>query len=199
MAVGKVRKTGFTETTSKNYIVNAGTIYTNLTYDADEGFQGELHGATSGGVNVNIEIEYRNIEIDGAGWVELVGNRILQKGTASVTANMKEVTAETVRRSLNGAIDDATDEAPAGYKIVTSKRNLDDEDYLDNVAVVGTLSGTDEPVIIILDNALCTSGFNGEMVDDDEMVVEQTYEAHATYEQLVADEFPWRILFPTVS
>lgn len=198
MAVGKIQKTGFSEKTSENYIINAGTIYTNLTYDETLGFQGELHGATSGGVTVTIEQEYRTIEVDGAGHVALKGNKALESAMASITSNMKEITAETIRRSLNGQTTEATTEAPAGYKIVESKRYLEDTDYLDNIAVVGTLSGTNEPVIVILDNALCTSGFNVEMVDNDEAVVEQTYEAHASHAQLVADEFPWRVLFPTV-
>ena len=67
------------------------------------------------------------------------------------------------------------------------------------MAVVGTLSGTNEPVIAILDNVLCTSGFEGATEDNSEMVIEQVYEAHATVEQLDADEFPWRILYPNVA
>ena len=68
-----------------------------------------------------------------------------------------------------------------------------------HIAGVGTLSGTNEPVIAILDNVLCTGGLELATEDNGEAIIEQTYEAHATVEQLDADEFPWRIFFPTIA
>lgn len=195
-----LKKTAYTSTTAKNYVINAATVYTGVTYAEVTGFTGTLHGATSGGVTVTIEQNYRNIEVDGTSHMKVKGNKVLESANATITANMKEITAETIRSSLNGTIEDApVSEAPTGYKIIRTKRKVEDTDYIDNIAVVGTLSGTDEPVIAILDNALCTSGLEGGMEDNNEMVIEQVYEAHATVEQLEADEFPWRILYPTVA
>ena len=193
-------KTGYTSTTSKSYIVNAATVYTGVTYTEVGGFAGTLHGATSGGVTVTIEQAYRDVEVDGTGHMKVKGNKRLESATATATANMKEITAEVIRQSLNGtlATADAAD-APTGYKVITTKRNVEDADYTDNMAIVGILSGTDEPVIFILDNILCTSGLELGMEDNAEAVIEQTYEAHATVEQLQADEFPWRIYYPTVA
>ena len=193
-------KTGYTSTTSKNYIINAATVYTNVTYAEVGGFAGTLHGATSGGVTLTIEQNYRDVEVDGTGHMKVKGNKRLESATASVVANMKEITAETIRKSLNGKLENATAaDAPTGYKIITTKREIEDTDYITNMAIVGTLSGTDEPVIAILDNAFCTSGLELATEDNGEAVIEQTYEAHATVTQLQADEFPWRILFPTVA
>lgn len=194
-----LKKSGYSKETSKNYVINAATVYTGIEYDEAEGFTGTLHGATSGGVTLTIEQEYRDVEIDGTSHMKVKGNKVLESATATVTANMKEITAETIRRSLNGAIAAAAiTDAPTGYKVVTTKRYLDDADYINNIAVVGTLSGTNEPVIAILDNALCTSGLEMATEDNNETVIEQVYEAHASVDQLDADEFPWRILFPTV-
>ena len=195
-----LKKTGYTSTTSKSYIVNAATVYTGVTYTEVGGFTGTLHGATSGGVTVTIEQTYRDVEVDGTSHMKVVGNKVLEAATATATANMKEITAEIIRQSLNGtlATAEATD-APTGYKVITTKRQVEDTDYIDNMAIVGTLSGTDKPVIIILDNVLCTSGLELATEDNGEAIIEQTYEAHATVEQLDADEYPWRILFPTIA
>lgn len=193
-------KTGYTSNTSKNYVIDAATVYTNVTYVEATGFAGTLHGATSGGVTVTIEQSYRDIEVDGTSHMKVKGNKVMESATASVTANVKEITAETIRKSLNGNLESAAAiDAPTGYKVITTKRYIEDADYLNNIAVVGRLSGTAEPVIFILDNALCTSGFEGSTEDNNEMVIEQVYEAHASVEQLLADEYPWRILFPTIA
>ena len=66
------------------------------------------------------------------------------------------------------------------------------------MAIVGALSGTNEQVIAILDNVISTGGLELTTEDNNEAIIEQTFEAHATVEQLDADEFPWKILFPTV-
>ena len=195
-----LKKTGYTEKTSKNYLINAATVYTDVTYAQGDGFTGTLHGATSGGVTLTIEQTYRDIEVDGTSHTKLKGNKVLESAFASATVNLKEVTAESIRQSLNGAIETAaTTEAPTGYKVITTKRYLEDTDYIANMAIVGTLSGTNEPVIAILDNVISTGGLELATEDNNETVIEQTFEAHATVEQLDADEFPWKILFPTVA
>lgn len=193
-----LKKTGYTSTTSKNYLINAATVYTGVKYEAEGGFSGTLHGATSGGVTLTVEQNYRDIEVDGTSHMKVKGNKVLESANATLTANMKEITAETIRQSLNGVITDAEEtDGPTGYKVIRTKRYIDDGDYLDNIAVVGTLSGTNEPVIAILDNAISTGGLELSTEDNNEAVVEQTYEAHASVEQLDADEFPWKILFPS--
>lgn len=195
-----LKKTGYTSKTSKNYVINAATVYTGVKYAELEGFTGTLHGATSGGVTLTIEQEYRDIEIDGTSHMKVKGNKVLESANATITASLKEITADNIRKALNGTIREAeTNEAPTGYKVIQTKRLVEDADYVDNIAIVGTLSGTDEPIIAILDNALCTSGLELATEDNGEAVVEQTYEAHATVDQLDADEFPWRLLFPTVT
>lgn len=194
------KKTGYTSTTSKNYLINAATVYTNVTFEEETGFTGTLHGATSGGVSLTIEQTYRDIEVDGTSHMKIKGNKVLEAANAFITANLKEITADSIKQSLNGDLASAAvDEAPTGYKVVTTKRYLEEGDYIGNMAVVGTLSGTDEPVIAILDNVISTGGLELATEDNNEAVIEQTFEAHATVDQLDADEFPWKIFFPTVA
>jgi hypothetical protein len=194
------KKTGYSSTTAKQYLINAATVYTEVTYEELSGFTGTLHGATSGGVTVTIEQSYRDIEVDGTSHTKVKGNKVLESAFASATVNLKEITAESIRQSLNGEVTTAdASMAPTGYKVITTKRYVEDTDYVANMAIVGTLSGTNEPVIVILDNVISTGGLEIATEDNNETIIEQTFEAHASVDQLDADEFPWKILFPTVA
>lgn len=195
-----LKKTGYTEKTSERYLVDAAVVYTDVTLESGgTEFTGTLHGATSGGVSVLIEQAYRNVEIDGTSHTRVKGNKVLESAVSTATVNLKEITAEAIKQSLNGALEESGANAPAGYKEITTKRYVENEDYISNMAIVGKISGTDKPIIIILDNVLSTGGLEIATEDNGETVIEQTFEAHATHEQLEADEFPWKILYPTVA
>ena len=192
---------GYTENTPKNYLIDSATVFKNVTYAVGPGFTGTLIGATQGGVVVTIEQNYRNPEVDGTTHLQgkVKGNVILESATAQVTIKLKELTAENLRGSLNGTMVDAlSTEAPTGYKKITTKRVVASGDYLTNIAVVGTLAGSAEPVIFIIDNPLNTNTTEVATEDNGEAVLELIYVAHATAAQAIADEFPWHILFPAV-
>lgn len=189
-------KTGFTKETPQRYLIDAAVVYLNLKFANGE-FTGTLAGATSGGVTVAVENTYRDIETDGTSHMRVKGQKVLETAVATATTNMKEITAETIKRSLNGQITTPSPTiAPEGYKVVSSKRYINDADYIDNIAIVGRLSGSTQPVIVILDNVIVNNGVEIATEDNNEAVIEQVYEAHATHEQLGKDEYPWRILFP---
>ena len=193
-------KTGYTTTTAKNYLIDAATVYTNVTYEAVAGFTGTLIGATQGGVSFKIEQNFRQAEVDGASHIAVKGNDFLESAAGTIVAKLKEITAENLRKGLNGVIRAAAaDEAPTGYQVLETKRALTDTDYLENIAIVGTLSGTTSPVICILDNPLCTGGIELATEDKTEAVVELTFEARADAAQLLVDAMPWRILFPAIA
>lgn len=194
-----LKKVAYTETTADNYIVDAAVVYTNVTYDsaADE-FTGTYHGATSGGVTVNLEQTYRKIEVDGTSHMSVKGDKVLESAIGTATVNLKEITAEAIKQSLNGTLTDATN-APSGYKSIKSKRYIEDSDYISNMAIVGKKSGSNDPIIIIFDNVLSTGGLELATEDNNEAIIEQTFEAHASIDQLEKDELPWEILYPTVA
>ncbi|MGV3144929.1 hypothetical protein [Streptococcus parasuis] len=200
-----VKRTGYTAGTPKHYLINAGAIYKNLVWNPTGGkdskgqWEGELLGATAGGNKVIIEKEYRVVEVDGV-FVPAVGQKILKGQSAKLETNVKEITAENVRLSLNGEITEADGtDAPQGYKIISSKPKLDNEDYIENLGIVGTMSGTDDPIIIIFDNALCTSGLDFETKDNEEAVIPMTFEAHADEDQIEDLSLPCRIYFPNIA
>lgn len=190
-------KTGYTANSAENFIIDAATVFTDFAYAEVGGFTGTPLGATSGGVSVNIEQSYRKPEVDGTYITDVVGLKVMESATCNVTINLKEITAETLRRSLNGKMVAAdTAEAPTGYKKITTKRYVEAADYIPTIAVVGTHSGTKLPIIFVLDNGLVTSSLELGTEDNNEAVIEQVITAHASYEQLAADEFPWAIYHP---
>ncbi len=193
---------GYTENTPKYYLIDAATVYKDVTYTEVGGFTGTLVGATSGGVNVKIEQNYRHPEVDGTAHVQgmVKGNTVLESAKATAVIPLKEITAENIRMGLNAAMRDAlAAEAPTGYKVIETKREVEATDYLTNLAIVGRMAGTNNPIIVILDNPLCTGGVEIGTEDTGEAIVELTHEAHATAAQLAADTFPWRILFPAIA
>lgn len=196
-------RTGYTENTAKNYLIDVATVHKNVTFNDVSGeFSGTLVGATQGGVTLKIEQTYRYPEVDGTGHLQgkIKGNAILESASANAVVPIKEITAENLKMSLNGAMVDAgATEAPAGYKKITTKRFVEASDHLTNLAFVGVIKGTTNPIIAILDNPLCTGGVEIGTAENGEAVIELTFEAHATATQLLADEFPWRILFPAVA
>ncbi|WP_339063558.1 hypothetical protein [Tepidibacillus marianensis] len=193
-------KSSFTDTTSKNYLIDAAVLFYNVTFDELAGeFSGTLAGATSGGVTFTDERSYRDIEVDGATKMKVKGNKVLESANATLVANVKELTAENIRKAINGTIRDAlATEAPAGFKVIEPKVAIDDADYIENMALYGKLSSGQE-IIVIIDNALATGGLEIATEDNNEAVVEMTFEAHATVEQLNSGTLPWRILMPGIA
>ncbi|QDK70347.1 hypothetical protein [Lactococcus protaetiae] len=186
---------GYTKTSSENFMINAGTIVVDVQWDeATKTFTGTPLGATSDGTKVNIEQKYRKIAVDGTGHVDVQGLWVLDEAHATVGAKLKELTAENLALGLNGTSKDSTDYD--GYVEIESKRYLEEGDYIENMAIVGKLTGSDKPIIILLDNVLTTSAFALETKDGDEAAIDYEGTANASFEQLQKDEFPWRILYP---
>ena len=199
-----VKRTGYTASTPKHYLINAGAIYKNLAWNPTGGkdskgqWEGELLGATSGGNKVTIEQNYRTVEIDGV-FVPAVGQKLLESQTAKLETNVKEITAENIRLAINGEIKEADGTtAPTGYKVISGKSKLENKDYIENLGIVGTMSGTNDPIIVIIDNALCTSGLDFETKDNEEAVISMTFEAHASEDQVEDLSLPCRIYFPNI-
>lgn len=194
-----VKTTGYSADTPKHFIVDAGALYKNLEYDADENkYKGEPLGATSGGSSVSVEQEYRTIEIDGV-FTDAVGTKVLQSSSASMEVNIKAITAETIKMGINGTIstgDGIT--TPEGAQVVTGKGRLENSDYIQNIALVGTYSGSDEPIIVILDNVLADEGLEFSVEDNNEAVVTMTLRAHADAGQIADRALPMRVIFPAL-
>lgn len=191
---GKVK--GFSPDTPNNYLINNAVLYTDVSFNTESGkWEGTRHGATSGGVSINYEPEVRNIEVDGMNKIGVVGNQVIDSVTITATANVKEILASTISHAMNASIDTEGEQVP-NYDKYTSSYDLSASSYHKNLAVFGNLSNG-KYVIAILDNAKNLAGMELGTEDNSESVIETTYTAHATIEQLENDEVPFRMYLPT--
>lgn len=186
---------GFTTETAKSLLLNAGAYFKNFdvgTDDFDSAVAaGKLIGATKGGGEFSAVPEIRQIEVDGvAGRAK--GLETIDSWDIYLKANVLEVKEATIQSGLAASsVDTATN---TDYDIITASNNLEVSDYIDNITWVGTLSGSDKPVIIQIFNALNTEGLKFSTTDKAEATISLTFYAHYTQDDL--DTPPFKIYYP---
>lgn len=195
--MSKEGKNGVTAETPKNIPFGAGTIHKNLKYTPGESdaagtwnFENSIIGATSGGSKLTITPEIVDIEIDGA----MVKVKALKKKTgetAELEINFAELSTDILKSALIAK--DGTS-ADANYDLLESKPDIEEGDYFENIAFVGkTLDGRN--IIVILDNAICTSGLELEGKAKEAGVVTLTFESTAELDSDM-DTLPYHIYYP---
>lgn len=198
--MSKAGKTGVTTGTPRSIMFGAGTFHKNLAYTAGQGgeagswnFAASCIGATQGGGKITITPEFVDVEADGA-LVLTKGLKVKCGETAQMETNVLEVTKDIIKSALIAT--DGTSE-DSGYDLIESKADIESGDYLDNIAFVGkTLDGRN--VIVIMDNALCTSGFETEGKNKEASVLSYTFECHADLDGDL-DTLPYHIYYPKVT
>lgn len=147
-------------------------------------------GATSGGNKLSILSEITQIEVDGA-LVKVKGLTQKQGETASLETNLAQHTKESFIRAIIG---EEQQSLIKGYSQLTTKALIEASDYLDNIAYVGTMSDGTE-CIVILENALCTSGLELETKNKETAVLKATFECNADFDDS-HDTLPVYIFVP---
>lgn len=193
--MSKEGKTGVSANTPKNIMFGAGTIHKGLKYAGSSwNFDETIICATSGGSKLSIVPEITNIEVDGA-LVKAKGLTVKTGETATMEINFLELTKDIIKAATIGA--DGTSDDASNYDLIESKANIATGDYWENIAFVGkTLEGKN--IIAILDNALCTSGFEQEGKNKEGAVGKYTFECHAELTSDL-DTLPWHIYYPKAS
>lgn len=174
--MSKAGKNGVTANTPQNIPFGAGTIHKNLKYTEGTGwnFEESLYGATSGGSKFSYVPEITTVEIDGM-LVKTKGFDKKTGETATMEINLAELSPETIKTAIigNTAVSEDTE-----YTKIVSKPDIETGDYWDNIAFVGeTMQG--KKIIVILGNALCTSGFEVEGKNKEAGVLAATFECSA--------------------
>ncbi|MCM1057732.1 MAG: hypothetical protein NC517_09005 [Firmicutes bacterium] len=187
--IEKFRKSGITSSTPKNMLINAAVLYANLKYE-DGQWSGNLLGATSGGAKISVVPDYQNIEVDGA-VVNVRGMTLKQGESAYIEANLIEMTPEILQMTMAA---DRTESPVEGYDLYRTKSLLEDSDYIDNIAAIGTLSDGRE-IIVIMENMLCTSGFEADTKNKDKSILKCKFECFAGFED-DHDRLPVFIYYP---
>lgn len=187
---------GVTENTPKNIMLGAGTIHKGFKFDADTkkwNFAESLIGATSGGNKLSIVPNITTVEVDGA-LVKVKGLDFKQGEVAKLETNLIEITPELIKNTVIGQMVKSDIE---GYDLIESKSDIEDGDYLENLAFVGKKTdGT--PIIVILDNALCTTGFEGEGKNKEATVIKVTFECYAEHTEDLT-KLPYHIYYPSAT
>lgn len=189
----KAGKTGVTTGTPKNILFGAGTVHKNLKYDTVSktwNFEESIFGATSGGSKLSIIPEFVDVEADGA-LVLVKGLKVKVGETAEMELNLLELTSEIIKSAVVGKNGQSPDD---NYDLIESKADIEEGDYLENIAFVGKkLDGKN--IIVIMDNALCTSGFESEGKNKEAGVGKYTFACHAELESEL-DTLPYHIYYP---
>lgn len=191
---------GFTKDTAKNLQLDAGIIVIGL--DSPENFAGELTGATllgatSGGGSFVVETEVRNLfeDLDGARGNYKEGN-VIDSYNITLTTTVAEMTAKNIKLALGAADTTAKQGTGTDVDITKARMTIKAEDYIDNVCWLGSLNGSDKPMIIELKNVMNTNGLNFTFEDKGKGKIELELKAH--FDLTKPEEVPFAIYTPSV-
>lgn len=188
-------KHGITKETPSNIPFGAGTWFKNLVWEAEKGWSGTVLGATSGGSSIKITSEIKDIEIDGA--LALAKGLAIQLGCAGeAEVNFAELNADILKMTTLGEI--VSEESPhyvEGFDCIQTKSAITEGDYVQNLGFVGYTADQSKQIIVIMDNALCTSGFQFDPKNKENTVVKATFTAYGDIETDL-DKVPMRIYYP---
>lgn len=149
-------------------------------------------GATNGGNKLSIVPEITAIEVDGA-TVEIKGLSQKTSESATLEVNLAQHTVESIKRAIVGK--EIENGLIKGYTQIQTKSLIELSDYLDNIAYVGTKTDGTE-IIIIMENAICTSGLELSGKNKETSVTTTTFKATADFESGVYDTLPIYIFYP---
>ena len=183
---------GITADTVKNIQFGAGTIHKGLKYTEGTGwnFEESCVGATKGGSSVKIEPQFYTVEPDGSS-VAVKNFKRKTGEKASMEVNLLELNADMLKASVVGA--DGVSEVD-GMNLIVSKDAIAEGDYWENIAFVGeTLDNKN--IIVMLPNALCTSGLSIEGKSGEESVGKFTFECHGDSNESLTT-LPYKIYYP---
>lgn len=156
-------------------------------------WEGAIIGATAGGNKVTLKGEIFDIELDGA-FVKVKGLAVKQGGTAAIEVNYGELSPEILK--IVSLYAEGTSDAP-GYKMYADKATIEEGDYIEKFGFVGKTANDAKDIIVIMENALCTSGLELEGKKGEGSVIKATMEAYAELdENSTLDVLPVKIYYP---
>lgn len=184
-----VTSTGFNEKTMEHLILDAGAVYKNFGLPDQA-----ILGATSGGNEFDAKAKIRQIQVDGVKAANAKGLEVIDNIAVTLKCTFLEVTLEILKAALIADVDTITE---PDYDILTGKTVIADGDYIQNLAWVGTLSGSQKPVIIVIDNALCVDGLQLKTQDSKDNTLDVTFTAHA--DPKTPKALPYKIYYPKLT
>lgn len=151
----------------------------------------KLLGATTGGGTFTATKNGHYLQIDGMP-ENTKGNYILDSWGTTLEITLQETTVETLKFALTAASTDTT--TTEGYTTIIPKNGMEDEDYESSVSFVGRLSGSNDPVVITIFNAIATSDLRLNPQDGKESTIQVTLTGH--YDPEDPETPPFKIFYP---
>ena len=190
------KQTGFTETTAQTLLLGAGVFYKNYVVESDTHAKavedGRCLGATRGGGEFKATPTIRPIEVDGLN-TNTKDNKVIDEWVVTLMANVLELTKENIILALVAAgIDE--EKSNAKYNAIVGRGYIEPTDYVDNVTFVGRLSGSNDPVVVQVFNALNTNGLTLQGQNNNEATMQLIFTANYGLDDL--DTPPFVIYHP---
>lgn len=188
---------GITTETHKNLLIDAGVVILNYGLGVEAGER--VLGATAGGNTFTVERDIRDMaeNIDGSKG-KTKGFRRVVVENATLATNLIEMTEANLTLAIAGSLAAVQPEnpedpyQPGGFTEIISS-DIQEDSYIDNIALAGTLSNG-SPIIIILYNALSDENFEIGQTDKEESVLAVTFSAH--WDPEFENRPPWAIRYP---
>jgi hypothetical protein len=180
-----------TAQTYQRFVVDSGIVRKNFT-DFDN--LGTRIGVTRNGATFTVKTEIRKMPVDGAKG-DVKGDKRIVGVSAEMEVEFLELSPEIICLATPGS---TTEEVPAGTPThMEIKRALQIAltDYIDNLVLVGQVSGSDHPIVLKIDNALGDGNLQLGMKDGDESTVKIKFVGH--FDPADLDTEPWLVDFPT--
>lgn len=188
-------KHGITKDTPSNIPLGAGTWFKGLKYEEGTGWTGTVLGATSGGSSIKLAPEVLDIEIDGA-LALAMGLAVMQGGSGEAEVNFAELNADILKMTTLGEIlTSESDNYVEGFDCIQTKSAIVAGDYVENLGFVGYTADKSKQIIVIMDYALCKSGFQIDPKNKENAVIKATFTAYGDIDTDL-DRVPVRIYYP---
>lgn len=188
-------RSGLNANTKKKLMLGEGAIFKNYHVDEDNyesaRAAGKLIGACQGGSTFEATATVRNIEVDGIPGA-VTDLEEIDRWDASLQTTFLEVSAETIKAAL-GAVETSHEN---GYTHITGRADFISSDYVENITFVGSISGTDAPIILQIKNAIGNGQLSINVKNGDEAKVPVTFNGRYTIETLSAP--PFDIWYPDI-
>lgn len=147
-------------------------------------------GATRGGGTFESGKTVEHVEVDGRVY-PVKGLQRIRTYDPVMTVNLLEISLQNLRDMLGNTDLDSWD----AFEEVTLSATVKNADYIDNIAWLGKLATTDDPMILVLENVLNTASVELAMEDKNEATIEVQFMAHTCPDGLTVS--PFHIFYPS--
>lgn len=179
-------KSNVTAATPSNVMLGAGIVVANLKYNSGWSYD-NVFGATNGGSTFKIEPEFLDIEADG---VTVAVDKLRQKVAekATLETNLAEVTPDNLKKLAIGTAGAGNTE----FDEIVSSASIPEGAFIENLGFIG-YTATNEPIVILLDKAICTSGLELGGENKKQATAKATFECMQKIEAEDLTILPWHI------